>query len=206
MTPCSSMSPSSSGFRHAEYCSHSALPQRDRLFGGFELAVGGRLRLAGVAARELGVQVGDLVAHHFGDGRALARREVGRRQRAQLTAHRFVERRDRRDAAATSPSAWRRRRRRTPATARVREGRGLGGPVVLGSGVLHRCAPPPHERGLKATYSTKRRPAHRPGPGSGGRTAARRPPDGMFRSPMQRKFRPPGRPRRLDCSDASVRA
>ena len=65
-----------------------------RLLGGVELALRGGLRLARVAAGELGVQVRDLLAHHLGDGRALARREVGRRQRAQLPAHRLVQRRD----------------------------------------------------------------------------------------------------------------
>ena len=36
-----------------------ALPQRDRLVGGLELAIDRRLRLARIAARELGVQMGD---------------------------------------------------------------------------------------------------------------------------------------------------
>ena len=53
-----------------------SLPQRDRLLGGVELAVRGGLRLAGIAAGELGVQMRDLLAHHFGDGRALARRKI----------------------------------------------------------------------------------------------------------------------------------
>ena len=67
------------------------LPQRDRLLGGLELALRRRLRLAGVAAREFGVQVGDLLAQHFGDRRALARRESRRRQARQLAVHGFVE-------------------------------------------------------------------------------------------------------------------
>ena len=103
-TPCSSMSPSSRGFRHAEYCSHSALPQRDRLLGGVELAVRGRLRLARIAAGELGVQMRDLFAHDLGDGRALARREIRGGERAQLAAHRLVERRDGRDQKRLGPA------------------------------------------------------------------------------------------------------
>ena len=67
------------------------LPERDRLVGGLELAVDRRLRLAGITARELGMQVGDLVAQHFGDRRPLARREVGRGQRAELAEHGFVD-------------------------------------------------------------------------------------------------------------------
>ena len=69
--PCSSGSPSSSGFRHAEYCSHEALPQRDRLLGGLQFAIDRRLALARVPARELRVQMRDEIAQHLGDGRAL---------------------------------------------------------------------------------------------------------------------------------------
>ena len=50
------------------------LPQRERLVGRLELAVDRGLRLARVAARELGVKVSDLLAQDFGDRRALARR------------------------------------------------------------------------------------------------------------------------------------
>ena len=65
-----------------------ALPQRDRLQRRVLLAVRRRLRLAGIPARELGVQVRDLVAHHLGDRRALARREVGVGHRPQLAEDR----------------------------------------------------------------------------------------------------------------------
>ena len=58
-----------------------ALPQRDRLLGCLQLPVHRRLTLARVPACELGVQVGDEVAQHLGDRRALPRREVRRGQR-----------------------------------------------------------------------------------------------------------------------------
>jgi hypothetical protein len=41
------------------------------------------------------MEMGDLLAHHLGDGRPLARGEIGRGQGAQLPAHRLVQRRDR---------------------------------------------------------------------------------------------------------------
>jgi hypothetical protein len=61
------------------------MPQRDGLICRVQLAVRRRLRFSGEAARQLRVQVGSLVAHHFGDRRALARSEGRGGQRAQLT-------------------------------------------------------------------------------------------------------------------------
>ena len=66
------------------------LPESERLVGGLELAVDGRLWLACITAREFRMKVGDLVAQHFGDRRPLAGSEVGRGQRTELAVHRFV--------------------------------------------------------------------------------------------------------------------
>jgi len=68
-----------------------ALPQRDRVVGGFELAIDRRLALARIAARKLGMQIGDELAQHFGDRRALARGERRDRHRLQLAEHRFAD-------------------------------------------------------------------------------------------------------------------
>jgi len=70
------------------------LPECGRLIGRFELAVHRGLRLAGITARQLLVQISDLVAQDFGDRRALARREVGVRKRAQLAENSFEDLRD----------------------------------------------------------------------------------------------------------------
>ena len=81
-----------------------ALPQRDRLVGGFELAIDRRLALARVAARELGVQMGDELAQHLGDRRALARRERRRGQRLQLAEHRLADEGDALERQRVRPS------------------------------------------------------------------------------------------------------
>ena len=66
------------------------LPQRDRMLGGFELSLGRGLRLAGVAAGELGVKVENRLAEDFGKPGTLARAEFRLGQPFQLVADRFV--------------------------------------------------------------------------------------------------------------------
>ena len=84
LTPCSSVLPSRRGFRHTRVLDPERLPQRDRLVGGLRLALVERLRLAGVAAGEFGVQMGDGLADQLGDRRAVARPHLRRRQCAEL--------------------------------------------------------------------------------------------------------------------------
>ena len=104
------------------------VPQRDGLVGGVELAIRGGLRLAREPSRQFRMQVRDLVAHDFGDRRALAGRERrlghrpqlavdGRVQRAHAGHHQRlrpalgavgVRERERRDVPLGSgPRAWR---------------------------------------------------------------------------------------------------
>ncbi len=66
------------------------LPERDRLVRRLALAPDGGLRLAGVASRELGVQVPGGIAQHLGDRRALARGERRRGHRPDLADEAFV--------------------------------------------------------------------------------------------------------------------
>jgi hypothetical protein len=60
------------------------VPQRDRGVGGVAVALARRLRLAGVAARELGVQDRHAIAQDLGDARPLARGQSGGRERPQV--------------------------------------------------------------------------------------------------------------------------
>ena len=60
------------------------------MLGGFELAVGGGLRLAGVATGELGMKVENGLAEDFGDAGAFARAELRIGQPFQLIADRLV--------------------------------------------------------------------------------------------------------------------
>ena len=66
------------------------LPQRDRLVGGLDLALVERLRLAGVAAGELRVQMCNRLADELGDRRPVTRSHLRSRQRAQLVQQRLV--------------------------------------------------------------------------------------------------------------------
>ncbi len=135
------------------------MPERERLLGGIELALGGGLRLARVATRELGVQMRAPARADLGDGRALARREVGCRQRAQLPVHGLVQRRDGGDQQRLRPSvlrACRRRQRPAPEPRRpraLRASEGLAG--IAGEAVS--CIVRERERWGRNTpaYSTK---------------------------------------------------
>ncbi len=79
------------------------LPHRDRLLGGLELSVAGGLRLSRIPARELGMQMEHRLAEHFGERGALARRDRGRRQRAQLSDQSLVGLRDRQQRQRLRP-------------------------------------------------------------------------------------------------------
>jgi hypothetical protein len=79
------------------------LPERDRLVGRFALAPDGGLRLAGVAPREFGMQVGGGLAQHLGDGRALARGERRGGDRPDLADEALVGLPDRREGKGVGP-------------------------------------------------------------------------------------------------------
>ena len=66
------------------------LPQRDGLVGRFGLALVERLRPAGIAPRELGMQMRHGLARELGDRRAVARADFGCGERAQLAEERLV--------------------------------------------------------------------------------------------------------------------
>jgi hypothetical protein len=79
------------------------LPEGKRLVGGFLLARGGRLRLARVTARELGVQETHRLAHQLGDSAALARGELRLADPPQLVENFFVIPRDIRYRKSAQP-------------------------------------------------------------------------------------------------------
>ena len=66
------------------------LPKRECLQERLALAVDRRLRLARIATGQLGVQEHHRLAHHFGDARPLARREIGLGQPLELPEDRIV--------------------------------------------------------------------------------------------------------------------
>ena len=76
--PCSSGSPSSSGLRHIEYCSHRPCHSAIAWSAASSSRSTAGWPFARVAARELRVQMGDELAQHLGDRRALARRKAPR--------------------------------------------------------------------------------------------------------------------------------
>jgi hypothetical protein len=80
------------------------MPQRNGLIGRGEFTVRRGLRFAGKAPRQFGMQMGDLVAHDLGDGRALAGREIRHRQRAQLPEDGVVQRVDAGDHQRLRPA------------------------------------------------------------------------------------------------------
>ena len=71
------------------------LPQRNRLVDRLRLAFVFRLRFAGVAARELRMQMTDLFAQDFRDSRPLARRKLRDRERVELADEHVVRLADR---------------------------------------------------------------------------------------------------------------
>jgi hypothetical protein len=127
------------------------------------LAADGRLRLARVAARELGVQMPDRLAQHFGDRRALARRERRPGYRAQLPDERLERLADGCERQPVGPfrrgigvGECERRRVERRARGGRQQGRGDGGGnrhAGLGS---HGAFPPPPARSGRPSRIAKR--------------------------------------------------